>query len=180
MTLTFLNEFQIDTPTSMALNTLLQKSFPEVEYEGRDYFKQLPHYRILAKEGEQIIGQMGIDFRVMNLNGKVVNVFGVVALCVDSDFQGKGIGTKLMLEFEAIAKRYPNRIDALFLVTDLPQYYERLGYKTSTLHITWLKIHQHQNYGLGKELITDVYFMYKMISDKVWEDGELDLLGYMY
>ncbi|MBL4585663.1 MAG: GNAT family N-acetyltransferase [Flavobacteriales bacterium] len=176
----FVNEFQIDNATSMEINSLLARCFPETKYEKRDYFKQLPHYRILAKEGKRIIGQLGIDFRIMNLNGKAVRVFGVVDLCVDLKFQGKGIGRNLIGEFESIAKKHSDKIDFLFLVTDKPQFYQTIGFKITNITTTWMKINQHKSYGIGKEKIQDAFFLVKDVSNKQWKDGELDLLGYMY
>lgn len=180
MELEFINEFQIDNTTSKKLNSLLKKCFPDTDYEDRDYFKQLPHYRILAREGKDIIGQIGIDFRAMNLNGEAVKVFGVIDLCVDPGFQGQGVGKALMLEFEKIASNNTNKIDFLFLVTDSPKFYEDLGYKITDITTTWLKIDQGKNFGIGKEKITDAFFLVKNISDNNWKDGDLDLLGYMY
>ena len=176
----FVNEFEIDLKTSKKLNILLKKCFPDTEFKDRDYFKQLPHYRILAMEGDHLIGQIAIDFRVMNLNNEALKIFGVIDLCVDPEFRGKEIGKKLMLEFESIAKKNPERIDFLFLVTDRPEYYQEIGYEITTIKTTWLKIDQHINYGIGTEKITDATFMIKPNSDKVWSDGKLDLLGYMY
>ncbi|MGB1206165.1 MAG: GNAT family N-acetyltransferase [Chitinophagales bacterium] len=180
MELIFINEFEIVEKMAKSLYELLQSCFPEAEYRQRIYFKQLPHYRILALENKKLVGQLGIDYRVMNLNGEAVKVFGVVDLCVTASMRGKGIGKKLMLEFEAIAKRNRNGIDFLFLVTDDAGFYEKLGYQQTKLTTTWLKIDQHNNYGQGTEAIDDAFFMVKAVSDKVWENGDLDMLGYMY
>lgn len=180
MKLTFINAFEIDEKTNEQLKNLLQKSFPAAEFKQRTYFKQLPHYRILATENEQLVGQLGIDYRVMNLNGEAVKVFGVIDLCVSASMRGRGIGTKLMREFEATARQHRNNIDFLFLVTDTAKFYENLGFRKSKLTITWLKIDEHKNYGLGIEAIEDAFFMIKAVSDKAWQAGDLDMLGYMY
>ncbi len=71
--LVFINEFQIDRETSMQINELLQTCFSFIDYQGLDYFKQLPHYRILAKENNKLVGHLGIDFRAMNLNGEAIH-----------------------------------------------------------------------------------------------------------
>ena len=180
MKLTFINTFEIDKKTNAQIKYLLQSCFPEAEYRQRTYYKQLSHYRILATENEQLVGQLGIDYRVMNLNGEAVKVLGVIDLCVSPSLQNKGIGTKLMQKFEAVAKRHSDNIDFLFLVTDSAVFYERLGFRKTKLTITWLKIDQHNNYGQGTEMIDDAFFMIKAVSDKVWKDGDLDMLGYMY
>ena len=93
---------------------------------------------------------------------------------------GKGVGKKLLMEFEAIAQKFSHRIDFLFLVSDEPSYYQKLGYFQTKLTTSWLKIDNHRNYGIGTEAITDTCFLVKSVSGKNWEDGVLDMLGYMY
>lgn len=180
MELEFINEFQISKPLSKEINRLLIRCFPDASYAERDYFKQLPHYRILAKHEEQLIGQVAIDFRVMNLNNSPLNVMGVIDLCVDPEFQKQGIAKELMRVLEKVATDNLDKIDCLLLVTDHPLFYEKIGFKTVDITTKWLKIDNHENYGLGNEKIEDAYFMVKQISNKKWEDGELDYLGYMY
>lgn len=180
MITTFVTELEIDSATKLDIAQLLLVAFPEVNYNNRHFFKQLPHYRLLLKEDNRLVGQMGIDFRVMCLNGELVTVLGVIDLAVHPDFQGKGLGTKLMKEFDKIASNHHYNIDFAFLVTDKPGFYTRLGYKPTEITTSWLKLDQGRNYGVGHEKITDSIFMFKQINSKVWRDGELDLLGYMY
>jgi len=179
MNIEFVPEIQVDNSTSAAIVELLAQCFPGEGHDGRDYFKQLPHYRLLAYEEERLVGHLGVDLRMMNLNGQAVTVFGAIDVCVSPDRQGSGIGSALLKRFEAIA-RDSNRVDFLFLVSKNPAIYKSLGYKKTTLRTKWLKIDQHKNLGVGDELITDAFFLYKTISDNQWSDGELDLLGYMY
>ena len=180
MEFTLLNEYQIDQKTSTQINALLKKCFSDAEYAGRDYFKQLPHLRLLAIENGQVIGQLGIDHRVMNLNDEAVRIFGVIDLCVDPEFRGQGIGSTLLTELESLAKKHVAKIDFLFLVTDTPAIYRNHGFKTTNVETQWLKIDQHNTLGVGTEKIQDAYFMVKEISGKQWKDGRLDMLGYMY
>src|SRR5690606_24197863 len=95
-------------------------------------------------------------------------------------FQGQGLGTNLMREFDKIANNYKENVDFTFLVTDKPEFYSRLGYKSTEITTAWLKLSQGKNYGLGHEKITDTVFMFKQVGDKTWSNGALDLLGYMY
>ncbi|MCK5682577.1 GNAT family N-acetyltransferase [bacterium] len=176
----YLNEFEISSTTSIEINKLLKICFQDTGYKDRDYFKQLPHYRILARSKGVLAGHLGIDFRVMRLNENAVNVFGIIDLCIDPTFRGKGISKMLVKEYESIAFNNRDRIDFLFLVTDNPNYYTSMGYTITNLETTWLKIDQHVNYGIGIENIEDAYFMIKSVSGKKWADGKLDMLGYMY
>ncbi|MEZ4979944.1 MAG: GNAT family N-acetyltransferase [Chitinophagales bacterium] len=72
----------------------------------------------MAGTYQQIIGQLGIDFRVMRLNENAVNVFGLIDLCVDREFRAKGLAKALLAEFERIARTGSYKVDFLFLVSD--------------------------------------------------------------
>ena len=54
--ITFTPEFKITKKDSLSCNNLIQKSFSKLDFKGRDYFKQPPHYRILVKENNKLIG----------------------------------------------------------------------------------------------------------------------------
>ena len=54
--ITFIPEFKITKKDSLSCNNLIQESFSKLDFKGRDYFKQPPHYRILVKENNKLIG----------------------------------------------------------------------------------------------------------------------------
>lgn len=176
----FVNEFEIKEKVKIELNNLLSICFTDTIYNERTYFKQLPHYRLIMKLDNKVIGQLGIDYRVMNLNGNLIKVFGVIDLAVHPNFQKRGFGINLMKELELIAIKNKQNIDFLFLTTDNPLFYEKIGYIKTINKVDWLKIDQGKNYGLGSEVINDSILMFKKIGIKNWKDGELDMLGYWY
>lgn len=176
----FFREFELSEGVKAELYELLVSCFPDTDYNGRIYFKQLPHHRLILKVENKIVGHLAIDYRVMNLNNALIKVFGVVDLAVHPKFQGNGFGTKMMQELEKIANEHKNNIDFIFLVTHKPLFYERLGYKKTIQKVSWLKIHQGINYGMGNEQVDDCFLMFKNVSNLSWEDGDLDMLGYWY
>lgn len=177
----FINEFEIDLHVSQQINQLLQASFPYVHYEKRIYFKQLPHYRILAYQKNKIIGQLGIDYRAMLMNNTIIKVWGLIDLCIDADYKRKGIAKCLLNEALEKANANKENIDFIFCVTDVPDFYLKNNFNVAQINkATWLKIDNHINLGIGNEHITDTHFMYKAIGNKQWQPGSLDWLGYMY
>lgn len=175
-----IDEFKIDEKTKSDIAELLQMSFPEEDFKGRTYFKQLPHYRLLLKENDKLIGQLGLDYRVMSLNKKVIRVMGIIDLMIDKEFQGKGYGTKLLKEIDNITKNFSNNIDFLFLVADKHKFYESCGFKLTKQKVIWFQTEEHINYGIGDDYFSDC-LMYKQIGNIEWEeDGILDMLGYWY
>ncbi|MDK2598787.1 GNAT family N-acetyltransferase [Bacillus stercoris] len=83
----------------------MTECFPDIYPKNRTYFKQLPHFRFLAINKESaLLGQVGLDYRVMNLNGKPVRILGVIDLCVSKKYRSQGIGSWLLLEIEKFCK----------------------------------------------------------------------------
>ena len=177
---TFITEFQITKEDSLAINNLVQDNFPEVNYEGRDYFKQAPHYRILVKENDTLIGHVGLDYRAMSLDGSPIKVLGLIDICIDCQQRNRKIGASLLQKVDELSLEFSEKIDFLFLATNIPNYFSKYGFEKIEPTTTWLKIHHHKNYGLGTEKINDTNFMIKPINNKKWEGVILDLLGYMY
>jgi len=180
LNIAFRTEFELTEREKSQIAELLALCFPDIEYAGRIYFKQMPHYRILAEMQGQIIGQLAIDFRAMQLNGEYIHVMGIADLAVYPEFQGQGMGRRLMQEVGLLANRHNRQIDFLYLVTDKPAFYERLGFIQTRQEVSWLKINAGKTLGIGKETVDDCALMYKPVSGKVWKDGSLDLLGYWY
>lgn len=144
----------------------------------RRYFKQLPHLRLIAYEDQQIIGQFGLDFRVMNMDGTPIHVLGIIDLCVREEVRGRGVGRALMEKVIAFGEEYP--IDFLLLFADRPDLYERIGFHTVSNTCTWLQINDENQAtrGIGEARFEEL--MIRQVGDKRWTDGKLDLLGYLY
>lgn len=172
-------EFEIDVKLSEKIQALLIKSFPEVYPVDRIYFKQVPQFRFLAYNDEnELVGQVGLDYRVMNLNGKRIRVLGVIDLCVSQNERSQGLGSKLLKEIDAFS--IGRNIDFHLLFADNMALYLKHGYKRVENRVKWLKINDElqMTNGIGHEPISEI--MIKEVSEKSWDEGELDLLGYLY
>ena len=170
-------EMTVSESMDKELTELLQHAFPSI-YPNRRYFKQLPHFRLIAYEDERIIGQVGLDFRVMNMNGESIHVLGIIDLCVREEVRGRGVGRALMEEIIALGKEYS--IDFLLLFADQPDLYERIGFHTVSNTCTWLQINDENQTtrGIGETSFDEL--MVRAVGDKRWMEGKLDLLGYLY
>ncbi|TCI30263.1 GNAT family N-acetyltransferase [Exiguobacterium sp. SL-10] len=171
-------ELELDETLSNEIRELLVVSF-EPLYPNRRYFKQLPHLRLLAFGDEgQVVGHVGLDYRVMNLNGEPIQVLGVIDLCVKKEMQGDGIGKALLDEVIDVGET--NQVDFLLLFADRPDLYLRAGFNHVDNMCTWLQIDDERQTtrGIGEASFDEL--MIRPVGDKAWTEGHLDLVGYLY
>lgn len=172
-------EYDIDDKLRNKLQKLLVGSFGTGFPSDRIYYKQLPHFRfVVSNEQEDILGQAGIDYRIMNLNGKPILVLGIIDLCVEKAYRSKGIGTLILDEIHIFCgDKY---VDYILLFADNAKLYLNNGFVSVKNKCKWLKINEEDQtiYGIGHERIKEL--MIKEVNGKKWEEGELDLLGYLY
>lgn len=172
-------DYEMGNDLASNIQELLSECFQEDFPKNRIYFKQLPHFRFVAfNEKNQLVGQVGIDYRVMNLNGDPIRVLGLIDLCVSQNIRSQGIGSMLLIEIEQFCCN--RNIDFLLLFADNKTLYLKNGYRSVTNKCKWLKIdHESQSTrGIGYEEIEGL--MIKEVGKYDWREGDLDFLGYLY
>lgn len=172
-------EYEINGQLRTKLQQLLVECFTEVYPKDRIYFKQVPHFRfIVIDDNNQLIGQVGLDYRVMNLNGKPIRVLGIIDLCVSKNKRSQGIASLLLSEINDFCEG--KLVDFLLLFADNKKLYLNSGFKSVNNECKWLKIDDENQttYGIGHEKINEL--MIKEVGNIKWENGKLDLLGYLY
>ena len=175
-----IHEFAIENSIKIQIAELLKRCFPDENFYGRTYFKQHPHSRLLLIKENQLIGQLGLDYRVMRLNGEAVHVLGIIDLAVFPEYQRQGYASKLIHHLTVLSLNWSHNLDFLLLYAENVAFYEKFGFSPFPQHVEWLAIDEHVNYGLMKEYIHQG-LMYKPISRGSFpENSKLDLLGYFY
>lgn len=170
-----IEEYRISQTTSSHIQKLLQQAFWQFPAH-RIYYKQVPHFRFLVWELEQLIAQVGIEFRVISLNSQPVRIFGVMDLCVDVEYRSKRIGTKLLQKVEEEGRTYG--IDFILLFAGDQRLYKSQGYQQTNNTCKWLLINNHQSLGIVHR---NINLMVKQIGYKPWQAGVLaDLLGFVF
>jgi GNAT superfamily N-acetyltransferase len=139
------DEYAIDATTASQIGQLLQESFPAYP-QDRIYFRQVPTFRLIAKSGDEITGQVGIDFRIMNNDNQLLRTFGIVDLCVRESARHKGIAAALLDRAESIGRKHG--IDFLILWAQDKAFYEKRGFREVSNPCRWLLIQNHQSHGL--------------------------------
>ncbi|MEZ6046035.1 MAG: GNAT family N-acetyltransferase [Planctomycetaceae bacterium] len=180
-----MNDFQIRTSpeyaivgeTRLQLQSLLDECFPGW-FDGRSYVKQFPHFRYLAMEGESVVGQLGVDVRVINVGGTVIPIMGLLDTAVRHDRRNNGIATKLLETAEHHAS--DGGLEFLVLMSDRHDLYLKAGYhRIQPAPTKWLAIEDRQSVQVIERDLSDC-FMAKPLTDKTWPTGTIDMLGYMF
>lgn len=171
-----IEEFQIDSNTHQHIQTLFSHCFPEYP-RGRSYYKQVPTFRYLEWEEDQLIAHLGIDYRMINVAGQIVAIFGIVDLCVAESHQSQKIAAHLLQEAETLARQ--NQIDFLVLVSSEHDYYRKHGFALVQNTCRWLLISEHQTLGVGHRRIEES-LMVKPLGAKQWSEGLVDFLGAIF
>lgn len=174
-----ISEYDINKQLKKKLQRLLVESFGEMYPLDRVYYKQLPHFRfVVTDKDNQVIGQVGLDYRVMNLNEKPIIVLGIIDLCVSEANRSKGIGSLILTKINEFCNE--KSIDFILLFADNPDLYLKNGFISVENKCKWLQIDDvnQTTYGIGNKRNDEL--MIKKLGNKNWEQGDIDLLGYLY
>jgi GNAT superfamily N-acetyltransferase len=169
-------EWKLTPKHHLALRKLLSVCFPEF-LSSRIYFKQLPQFRLLAWRGEELVAQVGIEHRVINVSGTPFRIFGVIDLCCHPDSRRQGFGSSLLQHLEGMART--QEIDFVILFADDHQLYEREGFKRVGNDCKWLGIDEHKTLGILEENMSNC-MMVKPIGSADWPSGLVDMMGYLF
>ncbi|MBI5287361.1 MAG: GNAT family N-acetyltransferase [Chloroflexi bacterium] len=111
---------------------LLAAAFPEARRElfvsqtEDDSTFRLRHGRV-AVDNERFVGYVRIFARTMMVRGRPVPVGGIGSVATERAFESQGIATALLQD--AIAQMRREGMQASFLFTGIPGFYERMGYR---------------------------------------------------
>jgi GNAT superfamily N-acetyltransferase len=169
-------EYKISNGVHKIVNQLLVESFPDYPLD-RSYYKLLPQFRYLVWKDDNLIAQMGIEHRVITNTGIPARIFGLIDLCVASSYRSQKIATTLLQQIEEVGRM--SRIDFLVLFADDSRLYAENGYQRVANLCRWMKIDEHQTCGVGEESLSDC-MMVKQLGEQIWQNGIVDLLGYLF
>jgi citrate lyase synthetase len=177
MEITRIIEFDITENIHQQITKLRNSCFPVENAKPRSYYKQLPHFRYLVSVEDMLIAHMGVDHRVIRVGDYVFTIFGVVDLCVESSYRQQGIASKLLSLLTQLARE--KSVDFLFTVVKDERIYLKHSFQTISHYCSWLRIHEHNNYGVAIEKI-EKELMIKQTGNQPWVNEPIDLLGYMF
>ncbi|MCH2082385.1 MAG: GNAT family N-acetyltransferase [Saprospiraceae bacterium] len=168
-----IEEFALDQQQKSEIHQLLKENFSGYP-KDRIFYKQLPNFRFIASCQEEIIGHMAVDYRVMNNDGQLVSIFGVIDLCVKEAFQHQRIASQLLHQLAELGKDH--KVDFIVLNAVDPHLYQNNGFEVVRNECKWMVIHQQSTLGVVKRSLQES-LMIKSLGSKEWRPKQLDFLG---
>ena len=170
-------EYVLTACEHIAIQSLLAESFPEEpSLSERIYYKQLPQRRVLIELDGSIIGQCGIEHRVIGTSTGPSSIWGVIDLCVSEKHRHQGSASELLQWTENLAARHG--IEFILLFASDSRLYDSLGYKTQSNTLRWMMIDEHETLGIAEEPVKEL--MVKKVGARSWPQGHIDMLGYLF
>lgn len=145
------------------------------EFGGRSYFMQRHHLRLVARSPDRITGHMGLTFRSIRAQDRLIPILGLADVATDPLHRGQGIASTLLRTAIEEARQTPAEFSVLFGDAGLyaahgfrPQqnplrYVEMVGARTGDIH----------------EAAKDS-LMVLPLRDTDWPEGSLDFLGHLF
>ncbi|HSG71912.1 MAG TPA: GNAT family N-acetyltransferase, partial [Planctomycetaceae bacterium] len=135
-----------------------------------------PQKRMLARDGDRVVGHIGIEHRVIGLGVAPAEIVGLIEVVVEANYRQQGIASRML---SMILEEYGREtVEFAMLFADDGRLYEKHGFSFRSNSLTWLRLHEHQNYGIAEELVPEL--MIKELSNRKWTDERVDLLGYLF
>jgi len=169
-------EYEIPTQWHEELTNLKSRCFPNHQHD-RSYYKQLPHFRFICTDNGKIVGHIGVDHRVIRVADEIFRIFGLIDVCVDEQYRNKSIATSMIEKVFALGQE--TGIDFLFLIASDHRVYEKNKFQVVNELCSWLRIHDHRNYGVAVENL-EQEIMIRKVGNRDWPKGPIDLLGYVF
>ncbi len=171
-----IEEYQVSELEHVKINQLLQQAFSGYPSD-KSYYNQVPTFRLLAYQGERLIGHLGVNYRIITLNRDPFPIFGISDLCVDIEFQSQKIASSLLNKLELLAQK--TLVDFLVLIADQHEVYLDNGFELVNNRGKWLIIRREMSLGIAHSKLKNC-LMIKSIKGKEWETGTVDFLGSMF
>ncbi len=143
---------------------------------GSNWFKQIPHERLLAWSGSDLIGLVGVEFRVERVGKAIVPVLGIVDLFVAPTARRQGIGAALLQEAEERARGQSIAI----AMGDDPRLYQQTGYRLlHAANVTFLAIDELRRHRVMQRELSEIFIVRRLASD-TWPERSIDFLGHLF
>ena len=170
-----LDEMRLTLKDEKQIARLLQVSM-KAEYDGRSYYQNRFHCRLVIRENSEIVGHLGLAFRAIRLGEVIINCIGIGDVAVDPKHRGKGFGSLLIEEMIKEGRLTRAEFALLFGQRAL---YAATGFRKAANRLTSTQMIGAQT-GETKSAPHD-YFMVMALGERSWDETQtVDLSGYPF
>ena len=114
-----IEEMRLTPEDEQGIVTLLHRAFG-TDFDGRSYYKQRHHLRLVWRDDGRIIGHMALCMRDVRLADRLTPIIGLAEVATDPDHRGRGIASALMVA--AIEEAKASLAEFFLLFGDQPLY----------------------------------------------------------
>lgn len=179
MQIDILHETALTPDDDAAIGRLLDVAFAQVGetgFNGRSYYKQRHHIRVIARADDAVIGHVALTFRVVTLGEGAVPIIGLAEVATHPDHGGKGIASALLAETIKVAKA--TQAEFILLFGDHP-IYTRRGFLPAQNELRYVGIDEGHLNTVITRIDKDLKVM--PLRDRAWDGmAKLDLLGHLF
>lgn len=171
-----IQEIQMTESQRKAIQQLLLQSFSTYP-DGKLYYPQPPHYRILSWIDDRLIGHLAGVLREVVVGDRSILIGGLADLCIDHDWVGNRLASRMIAYMESLTMS--QGVPYLMAMTNDPVFYEKSGFTSIDTRCTWLAYMHGKSLGLFKRQ-PPAGLMIKALTKEPWPEGELDLMGPLF
>ncbi len=169
-------EMDLTTADDRAIGQLLNAAFSTAEFNGRSYFQNRHHLRVIARDGDAIIGHIALSIRAIRMGDTLLDSVGIAEVATHPDHRGKGIASALMEE--ALTAARATIADVCILFGD-EKLYAGVGFQAKTNRTLTISMH-NQRSGPQENRAGDK-LMVLPLRDITWDDNALiDFIGFAF
>ncbi len=145
-------------------------------FDGRSYYKQRHHLRVLGRIEGGLVGHIALCFRAIRIGDALVPIIGLAEVATAPERGGQGIASQLLKHSIAVARQ--TQAPFMLLFGDHPVYAKH-GFEavTNTLRYTVIE-------GGHSESVISAptrYLRVLSLTDRPWDDlADVDLLGHLF
>lgn len=171
------HEIALTEAADAEIAALLEVAFGQDDgFQGRSFYKQRHHLRVLAREDGQLIGHIALNYRVIRVADRLVPIIGLAEVATAPDQGGKGVASTLLRETIKIASG--TQAAFILLFGDHP-IYENRGFVKQKNTLRFTKVEDNRSQEIVTMSTEALHVM--AVGNQTWDDtAEVDLLGHIF
>ena len=145
-------------------------------FDGRSYYKQRHHLRLVIRVGDGIVAHVALCFRDIRIGGRLTPIVGLAEVATHPDHRGAGHAGALLRA--AIAEARQTLAEFVVLFGDRPLY-AGTGFARHDNTIRFVALDRVETHRVIERV--DDGLMVLPLHDAVWDGGaQVDLVGHNF